>query len=480
MNGTTMRPVIVWFRRDLRVDDHAALTHAARIGTPIVPVFIFDTDVIERIPSDGAVFDFQAECLDDLSVAIARLGGTLILRKGRSADVHRELIREFEPSVLLFNRDYEPYARTRDAEVEGLYRKHGVEVQTFKDHVIHEPSEVLTGKGDPYVVFTPYANAWKRLNHPLPFGKPRPFTTPTAASCGVLRASDLKRRVRIPQPAFRGGSIAARSEWKKFLEERLSDYGTDRDIPSTSGTSRMSPFLRFGTISARRLLDDVSARFRTVSEKEKTSIRKFVDELIWREFYQAVLFHRPGLVERSYRVEMERMPWSRSESTFSAWTEGRTGFPMVDAGIRQLRTTGWMHNRVRMVVASFLTKDLLHHWKRGERFFEEYLFDIDTASNNGGWQWSASTGVDPKPLRIFNPTRQAERFDHAGSYIRSYVPELQHVPGRFIHAPHLMPPALQREVGCRISRDYPAPIIDHREASARFKAAYRKVKRSSV
>ncbi len=473
-----MRPVIVWFRRDLRIDDHAALTHAARTGAPIVPVFIFDSDVIDTLPSDGAVFDFQAEALDDLDEAIARVGGKLILRKGRAAEIHRELIREFEPSILMYGRDYEPFAQTRDAAVEGLYRKHGVEVQSFRDHVIHEPTEVLTGKGEPYIVFTPYANAWKRLDHPLPFGKPRPFTTPPAASCGVLRASDLKRKVRIPQPAFHGGLKAANSAWKNFLNKKLGEYEIGRDIPSLSGTSRMSPYLRFGNISARRMLEDVSARYRAGSSAEQASIKKFVDELIWREFYQAVLFHRPALVEHSYRTEMDRMPWSRSRSTLNAWSEGRTGFPLVDAGMRELRTTGWMHNRVRMVVASFLTKDLLHHWRAGERFFEEFLLDIETASNNGGWQWSASTGVDPKPLRIFNPTLQAERFDPAGSYIRSHVPELGRVPDRFIHSPHLMPPALQREVGCLIPRDYPAPIVDHREASARFKAAYQGLKRS--
>jgi deoxyribodipyrimidine photo-lyase len=469
--------MIVWFRRDLRVDDHAALYHAAATGAPIVPVFVFDTEVIDRLPSDGAVFDFQAEALRDLESAVAERGGRLIFRRGRSLDVHEELIREFQPSALFFNRDYEPSARLRDEAVEQLYRRNAVDVQTFRDHVIHEPDEVLTGEGRPYVVFTPYANAWKKLDHPAPFGRPKRFATPAGRSVGVLGAKELRRSVTIERPALKGGAQAAEQQWKQFMKHSLQQYHQGRDLPAEAGTSRMSAYLRFGCISARRLLDDASDAYRDASTEGRTAIAKYVDELIWREFYQAVLYHFPRLVSENYRREFDRMPWSRSQKTWQAWTEGKTGYPLVDAGIRELRTTGWMHNRVRMVVASFLTKDLMHDWRKGAEFFEAYLLDIDTASNNGGWQWSASTGVDPKPLRIFNPTLQAERFDPTGAYIRKFVPELRSVPDNHIHAPWTMPPAVQKEVGCAIGKDYPAPVIDHYEGSARFKAAYAEIKR---
>lgn len=472
-----MRPIVVWFRRDLRVDDHAALYHAAAIGAPVVPVFIFDTDVIDRLPSDGAVFDFQAEALHDLASSVAERGGRLILRRGPALEVHENLIREFQPSALYFNRDYEPAARRRDEAVEQLYRRHAVDVQTFRDHVIHEPDEVLTAEGKPYVVFTPFANAWKKLDHPAPFGRPGRFSTPGGASVGVLGSKELQRSVTIERPAMRGGSKAAERQWRHFLKGSLERYHHGRDLPAEAGTSRMSAYLRFGCVSPRRLLDDASAAYRDASPEGRTAIAKYVDELIWREFYQAVLYHFPRLETENYRREFDRMPWSRSRTTWQAWSEGRTGYPLVDAGIRELRTTGWMHNRVRMVVASFLTKDLMHDWRKGAGLFERFLLDIETASNNGGWQWSASTGVDPKPLRIFNPTLQAERYDPTGAYIRAHVRELAKVPTPYLHEPWTMPPLVQEEAGCIIGKDYPRPVVDHREASARFKAAYLDLKR---
>jgi deoxyribodipyrimidine photo-lyase len=471
------RPVVVWFRRDLRVDDHAALYHAASTGVPVVPLFIFDDDVIDRLPSDGAVFDFQAEALRDLDSAIVGRGGRLICRRGAALEVHEAIIREFQPSALFYNRDYEPAARRRDEAVERLYRRYGIDVQSFRDHVIHEPTEVLTAEGKPYVVFTPFANAWKRLDHPAPFGRPKKFSTPAGVSVGVLGSAELDRRATIERPAMRGGLTAAEKQWRRFLEGPLQRYHQGRDLPAEAGTSRMSAYLRFGCISPRRLLEDASAIHREASSEVRTAVAKYVDELIWREFYQAVLYHFPQLVTDNYRPEFDRMPWSRSERTRKAWEEGRTGYPLVDAGIRELRTTGWMHNRVRMVVASFLTKDLMHDWRTGAAFFEQYLLDIDTASNVGGWQWSASTGVDPKPLRIFNPTLQAERYDPTGAYIRAHVPELARVPDAYIHAPWSMPPLVQREAGCVIGEEYPRPIIDHHEGSARFKAAYLELKR---
>jgi deoxyribodipyrimidine photo-lyase len=471
-----MRPIIVWFRRDLRTDDHAALYHASREGAPIIPLFIFDADLIRALPSDGAAFNYQAESLLELGAKLESLGGRLITRCGKVLDVHKSLLKETQPAALYFNRDYEPYARERDMKVEELYRKAGAEVRSFKDMVVHEPDEVLTLKGEPYVVFTPFANAWKRAPHPLPFGRPKPFITPPVPAEQLQGAKELGKPVRISSPAAPGGEKEAHRRWRSFLQSAINSYSEGRDIPSADGTSRMSVALRFGCISVRRMLEDCGQALTAASPAEKESIRKFVDELIWREFYQAVLYHYPGLVQSSFRAEFDSMPWRSSAKLFEAWTEGRTGFPMVDAGMRQLTQTGWMHNRVRMVVASFLTKDMRHDWRKGAAYFEQKLMDIETASNIGGWQWSASSGVDPKPLRIFNPRLQSERFDPQGSYIRKFVPELRRVPAQFIHAPHTMPPLLQKELGCVIGRDYPKPILDHQSASAEYKRIFASLK----
>ncbi|MEX2116654.1 MAG: deoxyribodipyrimidine photo-lyase [Bacteroidota bacterium] len=466
-----MKPIIVWFRRDLRVNDHAALFHASRTGTPIIPLFIFDTPRIARIPSDGAVFDFQADCLNALGAGISSLGGSLIVRKGDALAVHEELIRSVQPAALYFNRDYAPAELDREQAVAALYRSYGIEVLPFKDHVLHEPEEILNGSGNPYVVFTPFANAWKKLPLMVPFGKPRPFSTPAMDRGPILLSSDLGRSRTISDPAFRGGEGNAKSAWRKFLADALPTYSKGRDVPALKGTSRMSAYLRFGAISARTLLEGLRPVLRDMNHPDLPSASKFIDELIWREFYQSVLYHSPRLAYESYRREFEDFPWKRDSRMLRAWKEGKTGFPLVDAGVRELNRTGWMHNRVRMVVASFLTKDLQHHWREGAQYFEEKLLDIETASNAGGWQWSAGAGVDPKPLRIFNPTLQAQRFDPYGKYIRNNVPELSRVPDRFIHTPHLMPPVLQKETKCIIGKDYSFPIVDHPAAAANFRAS---------
>jgi deoxyribodipyrimidine photo-lyase len=463
------RPIIIWFRRDLRIDDNPALFHAAAQGAPVIPLFVFDAGLVRSLPSDGAAFDFQAEALAELDEGLRALGGKLVTRRGSVQKVHESLIRETQPAALYYNRDYEPYARVRDQEIESLYHRFDIEVRSFADVVVHEPHEVLTGKGTPFVVFTPYANAWKKLEHPKPLRKPKSITTPRLTTQGLLGAAELGRRTSIHEPAFRGGEKKAHHLWHRFLRSKIKDYEKSRDIPSVEGTSRLSAHLRFGCISVRRVLDDCIRLQNQARSTALSAVSKYVDELIWREFYQAVLYHYPELVIRSYRAEFDSMPWKMDGRMFDAWCRGATGFPLVDAGMRQLNRTGWMHNRVRMVVASFLTKDLRHDWRLGASYFEKMLMDIETASNNGGWQWAASTGVDPKPLRIFNPRLQAERFDTEGLYIKTFVPELRSVPVKFIHAPHTMPPALQKEVGCVIGKDYPHPIVDHAVASGDYK-----------
>jgi len=462
-----VRPVIVWFRRDLRVDDNPALFHASREGGPVLPLFIFDADLIGRLPSDGAAFDFQAECLNDLRKNIASLGGTLVLRHGTPLEVHKALIETVSPRALFFNRDYDPAATERDTLVRNLWEYHGLEVRSFRDVVQLEPAEVLTDQAAPYVVFTPYSRKWKSIAREAPVGKPDPIRAPVLDPGVILDARGLGRTVSIAEPAARGGETEARAVWRRFRTGRLENYDSDRNFPGTEGTSRLSPYLRFGCIAVSRLVSDLTGQPALPGGSER-----FLDELIWRDFYISVLSHFPRLKESNYRSEFDHLPWNFDDGLFAAWKEGRTGYPIVDAGMRQLNRTGWMHNRVRMIVASFLTKDLMHDWKLGEKVFEEKLLDIETASNNGGWQWAASTGVDPRPLRIFNPALQAKRFDPEGVYIRTYVPELRGVPPRFLFSPSEMPPTLQKDVGCIIGRNYPAPVVNHKEAAERYKAVF--------
>jgi len=475
-----VRPIIVWIRRDLRINDHMALYHASLKGKPVIPVFILDNELIRSLPSDGAVFNFQAEALVELDDAIRTLGGRLIIRKGNPLQVHRALIKELQPEALFYNRDYEPYARVRDEEINDLYNRNSIPVETFKDHVLLEPHEVLTGNNDPYSIFSPYMRRWKTIPKSAPVGKPKKFSTPAIPSDKIHFAADLKKKVTIPHPAFIGGISQAEKTWKHFLRTGLSSYGDTRNIPSIQGTSRISPYLRFGCISIRTLYNDVTTALEQAPASTSASVESYLNELIWREFYQAVLFHMPWLLQHNFRRQFDALPWKLDETLLRAWQKGRTGYPLVDAGMRELNETGWMHNRVRMVVASFFTKHLMHDWKLGEQYFEQKLLDIEKASNNGGWQWSASTGVDPRPLRIFNPILQSEKFDANGDYIKTFVPELRQVPGKYIHQPWLMPPLVQQEAKCVIGRDYPAPVVDHADASRRYKEMFTGVQRRRV
>ena len=471
-----MKPVVVWFRRDLRIDDNPALFAASRTGAPVVPLFILDTDLIDgKLPSDGAAFDFQAESLEDLDRSLEQLGGRLICRKGSPVDVHRRLIEEIEPAALYYNLDYDPASRTRDDAVERLWRESGLEVRPSHDIVQHAPDEVLTGSGKPYVVFTPYSRKWRQMPKESPLGKPDRFTTPSLDAAPVARSVDLNRERLITEPVVRGGETEAQLAWRRFRKRRLYTYDRDRNFPGTEATSVLSPYLRFGCISVRRMLDDL-AGINVGTSADRAGIDRYTDQLIWREFYIAVLHHFPHLRTRNFREKFDRFGWETDERMLESWKNGMTGYPLVDAGMRQLRQSGWMHNRVRMVVASFLTKDLMIDWRKGEAWFEKLLLDCEPASNNGGWQWAASTGVDPKPLRVFNPVLQSRRFDPEGTYISRWVPELKAVPVRFLHTPWEMTPALQEETSFRIGRDYPYPIVDHKSAAQRFKEAYTAVR----
>ena len=444
-----MKVAVHWFRCDLRLSDNSALHAAAKASDVVVPIFIFDPRILQSAVVSAGQVASMLECLCSLEKNIEAAGGRLIFRHGPVLEEMRNVLRETEAHALYYNRDYEPYARERDAAVEKLARSLDVEVHSCKDGVIHEPHEVVKADGGSYGVFTPYSRAWRALGKPavVPTVKfsqhadvkyPASLALPSVKELGFTNVNTL--------PA--SGERAARDQLRKFVDDHLLHYAKNRDFPALDATSRLSPHLRLGTLSPRTVLAAAGKSGRDLPAA-KFSMDVFVNELIWRDFYRQILWHYPHVADACYRPQYDALKWENNEKLFAAWCEGRTGYPLVDAGMRQLNATGWMHNRVRMVVATFLTKDLLISWQWGERYFMQKLIDADLASNNGGWQWSAGTGTDAQPwFRIFNPSTQARKFDPEGPYIHRFVPEVDTLA-------------------------YPAPIVDHSQQRLKALAMFR-------
>ncbi|MBI5922511.1 MAG: deoxyribodipyrimidine photo-lyase [Betaproteobacteria bacterium] len=461
---------LVWFRRDLRGHDHAALHHALTHYRRVYCAFVFDTTILDLLPRCDRRVDFILRALQELKAALCDMGGDLIVCHGDPVREVPRLAAGLGVSAVCVNRDYEPAAIARDAAVrQGLG---GVEFLDFKDQVIFDRDEVMTQGGTPYSVFTPYKNAWLgRLaltgthawpvrEHAAHLAKPHvACELPTLRQIG-FEETDLDA-LGIPT-----GMSGAWRMLRSFVE-RLDDYADTRDFPAINGTSCLSPHLRFGTVSIRELVTYAQAQ-------AGRGAQTWLAELIWRDFYHAILWHHPDVVTRCFKPKYEALRWDISEESLAAWQLGRTGYPLVDAAMRQLSLTGFMHNRLRMVVASFLAKDLGLDWRKGEAWFAERLLDYDLAANNGGWQWVASTGCDAQPwFRILNPITQSEKFDPQGQFIRRFVPELAAVPQKFIHAPWKMSAAEQAACGVEIGRHYPRPLIDHGLARQRTLVRYR-------
>ncbi len=471
---------LVWFRRDLRVADHAALAAALGSCRRVHCVFVYDRAILDELLAAGLRADRRIEFIHaavaGLDEALRLRGGGLTITNGRAADSIVDLARRLGVDAVFANADYEPYATARDARVAQQLAEQGRRLLLFKDQVIFEKSEVMTGSGTPFSVFTPYRNAWvKRLGEgdvaarstdlgtlAPPAGPP---LRPSLAQLG-FKESNLGE-LRLPL-----GETGALQLLDDFTG-RIDDYGATRDFPALRGPSYLSVHLRFGTVSIRELV-------RRARAKASDGASTWLSELVWREFYQMVLWHHPHVVERAFRPEYDRIAWEtgpQAQEHFRAWCEGRTGYPIVDAGMRQLNQTGYMHNRLRMITASFLTKDLGIDWRRGERYFAQHLNDYDLAANNGGWQWAASTGCDAQPyFRIFNPVTQSRKFDADGKFIRRYVPEIAGFDNTEIHAPWLATADRQRAAGCAIGSDYPAPLVDHAEARHKTLQRYAVVK----
>lgn len=444
--------VMTWFRRDLRLVDNAAF-HAACQAKPqrVYAVFIFDSNILSTLSANDRRIPFLHDTVRELKQALQENGGDLICLHGDPIELIPELARKLECNAVFAGKDYEPYARTRDEEVGRRLAAMGKSLLLKKDQVIFDTNELLTGSGKPYTVFTPYMKRWLQAFHQ---GMLTPFENeiPALATQEQLRFPSLAElgftEEEYKLPAGRSGALQLLDDFSS----RISRYQELRDFPAKKGVSYLSAHLRFGTISIREVM-------RVASQESNAGSECWMKELIWREFYQQLLWHFPHAAESSFKEEYRELAYPNNQDWFDAWCEGRTGYPIVDAAMRQLNSSGYMHNRLRMIVASFLVKDLLIDWRWGERYFAEKLLDFDLAANNGGWQWAASTGCDAQPyFRIFNPVTQSEKFDPEGQFIRRYVPELAKHDNKAIHAPWL---AKNPPLGFRLGRDYPEPIVDH-------------------
>jgi len=474
--------VLVWFRRDLRVDDHAALRQAVRRARRVHCAFVFDREILDPLPDrhDRRV-EFIHASVAELDAALRRAGGALRVRHANARDAIPALAAETGAQAVLANHDYEPAARDRDAAVRLALERDGRRLLTFKDQAIFERDELLTGQGRPFSVYTPYRNAWLervapadlaphevRLDGSLADGRGVP-AVPALAALG-FEPTGLRELGVV------AGSSGARAAFDDFAT-RIGRYRDARDYPAIRGPSYLSVHLRFGTISIREL-----ARFawqvRHADADSAEGAATWLSELIWRDFYFQILHHHPRVVDEAFRPEYDRIRWVDDDALFAAWCEGRTGYPLVDAAMAQIERTGYMHNRLRMLVASFLVKDLGIDWRRGERYFARKLIDYDLAANNGGWQWAASSGCDAQPyFRIFNPVTQSTKFDAQGRFIRRYLPQLARLPDRAIHAPWAASRDTLSEAGVALGVDYPAPIVDHDAARKATLERYAVVRR---
>jgi deoxyribodipyrimidine photo-lyase len=422
-----MKVTIFWFRRDLRLEDNLGLLAALDSKFPVLPLFIFDEDILQELPKDDARLTFIYDSLKGINEDLKKHHTSLLCRKGKPVEVWKALLEEFDVAAAYTNKDYEPYARTRDKEVYDLLEAKDIQLHRIKDQVIFEERDILKKDGTPYTVYTPYKNKWlmhfdkekvkpKRIQNYQQFHRAT-FDFPSLSDIGFERSS---------------------IEVKPYDLSELQHYEKYRDYPNEDGTSYLSPHLRFGTVSVRQIIAEL-----------KSSDAVFLSELVWREFFMQILYHFPKVVNHNFKVKYDCITWRNNETEFKLWCEGQTGYPMVDAGMRQLNQTGYMHNRVRMIVAGFLCKHLLIDWSWGEAYFAEKLLDYDLSANNGNWQWAAGTGCDAAPyFRIFNPITQFTKFDKKANYVKRWVPELE-------------------------TDKYPAPMVEHKMARERALETYK-------
>lgn len=448
---------IVWFRNDLRLADNPALTAAVKRGGPVLPVFIWAPDEEDDWAPGAASRWWLHHSLASLRLSIEKLDSVLLIRKGETLGQLRQLARQSGANAVFWNDRYEPQVLLRDRHIKASLRGAGIDVQSFSAGLLHEPGTVLNQAGKPYQVFTPFWKACLGLaDRCMPLHPPRRLPSPTSwprplplDALALLPAADWARGI---EAAWKPGEAGARANLRRFIRKALAAYSDGRNRPDEQGTSRLSPHLHFGEISPRQVWQTLATR--------RSS--QFMAEIGWREFAHHLLFHFPHTPREPLRPNFRKFPWQFNARLMTAWQQGRTGYPLVDAGMRELWATGWMHNRVRMVAASFLVKDLLMDWRRGAAWFWDTLVDADLANNTLGWQWVAGCGADAAPYyRVFNPVGQGEKFDPDGNYVRRWVPELAQLPNNWIHRPFDAPAATLNKAGVVLGRDYPEPVVTH-------------------
>ncbi len=478
MAGTS----IVWFRRDLRVVDNPALSAAADRG-PVLPVYIYSPEEDGAWAPGGASRAWLHRSLNRLADDLNDLGAELHFYCGDSSEILDRLVGETGADAVYYNRRYEPQGADVDKRVGDALSARGVTVRSFKSALLFEPHEIENRAGLPFRVFTPfYRHCLARLGPAEPGPPPRSLEPTTKLPPAGVK---LKALGLAPEHPWADGVLSwwspgekgAAEELEVFLESAVDRYPEDRDVPGVRGVSRLSPHLHHGELSPRSVLAAVREVERDGGAAARAGTEAFLRQIVWREFAAHLLFHFPALAEQPFDKRFENFPWRSDPEGFTAWTRGLTGYPLVDAGMRELWATGWMHNRVRMVVASFLTKHLLVHWHSGARWFWDTLVDADLANNTMGWQWTAGCGVDPSPyFRIFNPVAQGERFDPDGRYVRRWVPELAALPDRVLHRPFEAGERALAQAGVRLGENYPQPLVEHKAARERALMAYDRVR----
>lgn len=471
-------PTILWFRKDLRLADHSALAAAKAFGAPIVPTFIWSPEEAGEWSPGAASKWWLHQALHRLAEDLRSRGGGLVLREGDSLATLRDLIRETGAKRVVWNRRYESPLRELDVSIERALREEGFEAGSFNSSLLNEPHTVSTGSGQPYKVYTPYWNKVKDFElQPVADSISGRFQFPDILPPSVS-LEDLHLLPSIPWDAgfhdcWEVSEASAMKRLNDFLDGPVNKYATDRDRPDHDGTSSLSPYLHWGQIGPRQIIHQLYAKC-DLAQKGPLAYMK---EVYWREFAYNVLYHFPDTPDRPLREEYENFPWQHDVSMLKSWQTGQTGYPIVDAGMRQLWETGWMHNRVRMIVSSLLVKHLLHHWHEGAKWFWDTLVDADLASNTLGWQWSGGCGADAAPyFRVFNPILQGKKFDPDGSYVKQYVPELRGLAAKYIHEPWDAPELLLKSAGIQIGHTYPVPIINHQAGRAGALAAFARFK----
>jgi deoxyribodipyrimidine photo-lyase len=459
--------VIHWFRRDLRIKDNTSLLMAAKMGRPVIPVYIASEWEKSHSWTGPNRQQFLIGCLESLAKNLTTITGRLIIRRGPAVRELKRLALETKAAAIFFNSDPDPFGKATEAEVRKMCAELGIECHAHLDASLHGPTEVLTQSELPYRVYTPFSRNWLGLEKHRPQGKPSALDTPSGIESLPLPTLEAWGLTPSGAQLLEPGEKAARERLRASIAGKVQAYAATRDLPGASGTSRISQDLRHGLISIRTVYAECVKAKADADSAGRASIDIFIKELAWREFYFAILHHFPGVLDEEFSADWRGLPWEGAGDLFERWKNGMTGFPIVDAGMRELKNSGFMHNRVRMITAMFLTKDLHCDWKLGESWFMQQLVDGEIASNNGGWQWSAGTGADAAPyFRIQNPWSQTLKFDNAGSYIKRWVPELAKThPSRFLEAP---------KDGRPIAPDYPLPCVDHKTERERTLAIFKK------